>query len=91
MIWLRKFVALLLVSLGAALVFLPFPNTMSGEKDREYVLLEIDPAPYTEESAKAEFGDSFISLSFESIRQAHRIHELPTSANLVRASRFGGR
>ncbi len=65
MTWLRKFVALLLISLGAALVFLPFPESMSGEKTREYVLLEIEPAPYTEESAKAEFGASFISLNSE--------------------------
>jgi hypothetical protein len=67
MVWFRKFAAIMLLSFGVALAFLPFPESLSGEKSREYVFLEIQPAPYTEEKARAEFGDSFISLTYEDL------------------------
>jgi len=67
MLWFRRFAAIILISAGAALVILPFPETMSGEKSREYVSLEIETAPYTEESARAEFGDSLIQLEYEEL------------------------
>ena len=67
MLWFRKFAAIVFLSTGAALVFLPFPESLSGEKSREYVLLEIQSAPYTEEKARVEFGESFISLTYEDL------------------------
>lgn len=69
MLWFRRFAAIVLISAGAALVYLPFSESMSGERTREYVLLEIEPAPYTEESAKTEFGSSFISLGYEELER----------------------
>ena len=65
MIWFRKFAAVYLLSIGAALVFLSFPGHLEGERTQEVVRLEIRSAPFTEESARARFGDSFIELSYE--------------------------
>ena len=65
MTWFRKFAALLLLCAGAALVFLPWPAQLAGERIEQVVWLEVGPAPFTEESARSRFGDSFIELSYE--------------------------
>jgi hypothetical protein len=65
--WFRKFAAIMLLSCGVVLVLLPLPQRMNGEKSEEYVFLEVQPAPYTEEKARAEFGDSFNSLTYEDL------------------------
>ena len=75
MTWFRKFAALWLLSLGCALVFLPFPASLSGERTRDVVQLQVQPAPLTEESARARFGDSFIKLSYEDMDEYPEVRE----------------
>ena len=75
MIWFRKFAALMLLSLGAALIFLPFPASLAGERAEEVVRLSLQPAPFTEESARAQFGDSFIELSYEGMDEFPEVRE----------------
>jgi len=74
-IWFRKFAALLLLSLGAALMFLPFPASLAGERAEEVVRLSVQPAPFTEESARVRFGDSFIELSYEGMDDFPEVRE----------------
>ena len=75
MIWLRKIAAISLLSVGAALVFLPWPVQLESERTREVVRLEIHPAPFTAEAAEAEFGDSFIALSYEGMAEVPEVRE----------------
>ena len=75
MTWFRKFAALWLLSLGCALEFLPFPASLSGERTRDVVQLQVQPAPLTEESARTRFGDSFIKLSYEDMDEYPEVRE----------------
>jgi len=75
LIWFRKFAALLLLCTGAALVFLPWPPQLSGERTKEVARLEVEPAPFTEESARAQFGDSLIKLSYEGMDDFPEVRE----------------
>ncbi|RLE26052.1 MAG: hypothetical protein DRJ61_18670, partial [Acidobacteria bacterium] len=75
MMWFRKFSALLLLSLGAALMFLPFPATLEGERTEEAVRLRVEPAPFTEQSARTRFGDSFMKLSYEGMTEIPEVRE----------------
>jgi hypothetical protein len=75
MTWFRKFAALLLLSLGCVLVFMPFPSSLSGERTRDVVQLQVESAPLTEESARARFGDSFIVLSYEDMDEYPEMRE----------------
>ncbi len=75
MVWFRKFSALFLLSLGAALMFLPFPASMSGERTQEVLRLRVEPAPFTEQSARAGFGESFIKLSYEGMAETPEVRE----------------
>ncbi len=65
MVWFRKFAAIVLLSVGAGMVYLPWPAHLAGERTREVVRLEVRPAPFTRESARARFSGSFIELSYE--------------------------
>ncbi len=75
MIWFRKFAAIYLLSIGAALVFLPLPGHLAGERTQEAVRLEVRSAPFTEESARARFGGSFIELSYEGMAEFPEVRE----------------
>jgi len=75
LIWFRKFAALLLLCGGAALVFLPWPAQLAGERIQKIVWLEVGPAPFTEESARARYGDSFIKLSYEGMDRFPEVRE----------------
>lgn len=75
MIWFRKFAALLLLCGGAALVFLPWPSQLTGERVTEVVWLEVGPTPFTEESARDLFGDTFIELSYEGMEGFPEVRE----------------
>ena len=75
MMWFRKFSALLLLSLGAALVFLPFPATLEGERTEEAIRLRVELAPFTEQSARTRFGESFTKLSYEGMDGTPEIRE----------------
>ncbi len=65
--WFRKFSALMLVSLGAALVYLPFPAQLEGERSQEVVQLEVWDAPFSREDVEADFGDGFVELDYEGL------------------------
>jgi len=75
MIWFRKYAALLLLCVGGALTFLPFPTDLAGERTQEVVQLRVQPAPFTEESVRARFGDSFIQLSYEGMAEFPDVRE----------------
>jgi hypothetical protein len=68
MLWLRKFTALLLVSVGVALLLLPFPESLSGEGSREVVYLQVQPPPFREQDARARFGKAFVAFRYETLR-----------------------
>jgi len=74
-IWFRKFAALLLLSLGVALMFLNFPANLEGERTQEVVRLTVQPAPFTEESARDQFGESLIGLSYEGMDEFPEVRE----------------
>jgi len=75
LIWFRKFAALLLLCGGTALVFLPWPAQLIGERIEKVVWLQVGPAPFTEESALARYGDSFIKLSYEGMEEVPEVRE----------------
>jgi hypothetical protein len=75
LIWFRKFAALLLLCGGAALVFLPWPAQISGERIENVVWLGVGPAPFTEESARTRFGESFIELGYEGMAGFPEVRE----------------
>ncbi len=75
MIWPRKFGAMLLVSLGVALILLPFPEGLGGERPEDVVRLEAQPAPFTEEAARTRFGGSFVKLSYEGLAGRPELRE----------------
>jgi hypothetical protein len=60
---------------GAALVFLPWPSQLIGERIEEVVWLEVGPTPFTEESARGLFGDTFIELSYEGMEGFPEVRE----------------
>lgn len=63
----RKLAAVLCLSVGVALLVLPFPDRLEGEGRREVVRLEVGPAPFTETSARDEFGPAFVPLDYEGL------------------------
>lgn len=75
MFWFRKFLAILSVSVGVALAVLPFPAELSGERTVEVVHLEVAPAPFDETAARVRFGDSFLSLSYDSLEAFPELRE----------------
>ena len=56
MLWFRKFAAVVSISVGVALVALPFPPSLAGERTAQVLSLEVAPAPFTEATARAELG-----------------------------------
>jgi hypothetical protein len=60
---------------GASLVFLPWPSQLIGERVEEVVRLEVGPAPFTLESARDLFGDTFIELSYEGMERFPEVRE----------------
>jgi len=75
MAWFRKLAAIVLFSLGVALIYLPFPASLAGERTEEVVRLQVQPAPFTEESARERFGSSFMKLSYEGIDEFPEVRE----------------
>ncbi len=75
MIWIRKVAGIFLLSVGAALLFLPWPTQLNGERTQELVRLTIEPAPFTAEAARSRFGDSFIELSYEGMDEVPEVRE----------------
>ncbi len=75
MLWFRKFAAILLLSVGASLAFLPWPAQLEGERTQELVWLIIQPAPFTADGARDQFGDSFIELSYEGMAEVPEVRE----------------
>jgi len=56
-------------------VFLPWPAQLEGVRTEEVVWLEVAPPPFTEKSARARFGDSFIKLSYEGMEDFPEVRE----------------
>jgi len=75
MIWFRKLAAVFLLCFGAAFVSLPFPPEIAGERTTEVVSLSVQPPPFTEESARARFGDAFHVLDYEGMEAFPGVRE----------------
>mgnify|MGYP006294551213 CR=1 FL=1 len=75
MLWFRKFIALLLTAVGIALVFLPFPDQLTGERVREVVRLKVQPAPLTPEAAKSRFRPLFVEFTDQKLLSYPEVHD----------------
>ena len=65
--WLKKFSAVMLIALGAALLYLQFPPQLEGERSQEVVQLDVLEAPFSREDVEADFGDAFVELDYEGL------------------------
>jgi hypothetical protein len=77
--WLRKFTGILLISLGAALVYLQFPNRLEGERLQEVVDLEVSTAPFTEAQVGERFGDGVLELDYDGMKSTPEIRDVVLS------------
>lgn len=65
--WLKKFSAVMLIALGAALLYLQFPSQLEGERSQEVVQLDVLEAPFSRDDVRADFGDGFVELDYEGL------------------------
>ncbi|MCP4899596.1 MAG: hypothetical protein GY906_21735, partial [bacterium] len=75
MIWLKRTTAILALTFGAGLLWMPFPGEISGESMREVVVLEVDKAPFSVEEARAQFSETILELSYENLDQTPEFRE----------------
>jgi len=73
--WIRKHSAIMLLSFGAGIVFLPFPGQLEGERTHEVVSLRVQRAPFSEAEVRADFGTDFIVLSYEEMDNVPEVRE----------------
>ncbi len=77
--WLRKYSAIVLISLGAALVYLQFPDRLEGETSQDIVALEVEKAPFTESQVRERFGDNLLELDYEGLESTPEIRDVVLS------------
>jgi hypothetical protein len=87
MLWFRKLLAVLLISFGAALVFLPFPGSVSVDSTEVVVHLEVGAAPLTPDEAARRYGESLVELTDEALAPLPALHD----SILALADTSGGR
>lgn len=74
--WFRKYSAIMVLSFGAAIAYLPFPEQLEGKRPREVVTLRVQQAPFTETEVRADFGTDFIVLSYEEMETVPEVREM---------------
>lgn len=74
--WFRKLSAIMVLSFGAAMAYLPFPEHLEGEHQREVVTLRVQNSPFTEAEARADFGADFVVLSYEEMESVPEVREM---------------
>ncbi len=74
--WFRKYSAIMVLSFGVAIAYLPFPGQLEGESPREFVTLRVQQAPFTETEVRADFGADFIVLSYEEMETVPEVREM---------------
>jgi len=87
MLWLRKLAAVLAIAFGLSMLFLPFPDGLTGEREQEVVWLEVSAAPLTPGDARARFGGAFAVIGYDDLEGHDELRE----ALLSLMGRSGGR
>jgi hypothetical protein len=67
MLWIRKMVSFLVLALAVSMFFLPFPDSLAGERPTQLVVLVIDGSPLDAGDVEARFGAKPLALRYESL------------------------
>ena len=75
MIWLYRTLAILALTFGVGLLWIPFPVEVKGDSTRDVVALRVGAAPFSLESARTQFGEPILELSYENLEQTPELRE----------------